>query len=493
MTTRAMPAFPIAKNLPLEVGILHFVGIGGIGMSGIAELLHNLGYQVRGSDLAESPNVVRLRRLGIPVDIGQRADHVDGAAVLVISSAVRADNPEVRAARERQIPIVRRAEMLAELLRLKISIAIAGSHGKTTVTSMLAMLLDTAGLDPTVINGGIINSYGTNTRLGGSDWMVVEADESDGTFTSIPATIAIVTNLDPEHLDHYGGYEALKSAFQQFLQQIPFYGFAVLCADHPEVQALIPRVQDRRLITYGFSPQADVRAVNVEQALDGSRFDMVYAARLGEEEQRIEGLHLPMPGRHNIQNALAALAVAHELKLDEKAVRRAFAQFEGVKRRFTHMGTGAGIAVIDDYAHHPVEIQATLAAARSCRQKGEKVIAVFQPHRYSRVRDLFKDFCRCFDQADIVLVADIYPAGEAPIEGIDAEALVKGIREFGHRHVVYLPTPEALAQQIHQIGQAGDMAVCLGAGNITNWAVALPEQLENLVAAGVTSLHSGTA
>jgi len=464
--------------MPLSIGPIHFVGIGGIGMSGIAEILHNLGYRVQGSDLAESANVRRLVDLGIPVTVGHKADNLDQATVVVVSSAVKADNPEVAAARARLVPVVRRAEMLAELMRLRWSIAIAGTHGKTTTTSIVAALLDAAGMDPTVINGGIINAYGTNARLGSGEWMVVEADESDGTFVKLPATIAIVTNIDPEHLDFYGDFDAERRAFHSFVANIPFYGFAALCIDHPEVQALIPQVSDRRIITYGMSPQADVRATDVKLGPDGSRFTLQLTDREGAIST-IPDLRLPLVGAHNAQNALAAIAVALEMGLDAEVIRRGLASIKGVKRRFTRTGTGAGLTVIDDYGHHPVEIAAVLRAARSATAGG--VVAVVQPHRYTRLRDLFEEFCTCFNDADTVLVADVYAAGEAPIEGVHRDALVAGLRAHGHRRVAALTGPDTLAAQVVEVARPGDLVVCLGAGSISAWAHALPAQLEAAV------------
>jgi len=461
--------------MPLDIGIVHFVGIGGIGMSGIAEVMHNLGYQVQGSDLIANANVKRLRDLGISVFEGHRAENIERAEVLVISSAVKSDNPEVRAARERMIPIVRRAEMLGELMRLKWSVAIAGTHGKTTTTSMVAALLEAAALDPTVINGGIINAYGTNARLGAGDWMVVEADESDGTFVRLPATIAVVTNIDPEHLDHYKTFDAVREGFRQFVENLPFYGFAALCIDHPEVQALIGRIQDRRIVTYGFSPQADVRAANVRFAEGGSRYDVVVTNRLRGTSRTISDVRLPMPGKHNVQNSLAAVCIAEEMGVEDDVIRRAMGGFKGVKRRFTKTGEFNGVGVIDDYGHHPVEIAAVLSAARQAY--AGRIVAVVQPHRYSRLRDLFEDFCKCFNLADTVIVSDVYAAGEAPIEGIDRDALVEGLRSHGHRHVVALETPDDLARLALELTQPGDLVVCLGAGSITAWANALPGEM----------------
>ncbi|TQV70831.1 UDP-N-acetylmuramate--L-alanine ligase [Denitrobaculum tricleocarpae] len=466
------------KVLPLDIGIVHFVGIGGIGMSGIAEILHNLGYQVQGSDIAESANVQRLRDMGIDIKIGHRAENVENAKVVVVSSAIKLENPEIAAAREKFVPIVRRAEMLGELMRLKWSVAVGGTHGKTTTTSLVAALLDGGDFDPTVINGGIINAYGTNARLGAGDWMVVEADESDGTFTKLPSTIAVVTNIDPEHLDFYGSVEALHEAFETFVKNIPFYGFAVVCIDHPVVQSLIGRIQDRRLVTYGTSPQADVRATELSVAGVETRFDVIITSRSGEESRTISACKLPMVGEHNVLNALAAIAVAEEMGMSDEAIREALASFGGVKRRFTKTGVSGGVTIIDDYGHHPVEISAVLKAARQATDA--QVIAVVQPHRYTRLRDLFEDFCSCFNDADHVIVADVYEAGEQPIEGASRDDLVEGLRDRGHRHVSALPSSDALAEMIRDIAKPGDLVVCLGAGNITAWAHALPKALDAL-------------
>jgi UDP-N-acetylmuramate--alanine ligase len=466
------------RTLPIDAGGIHFVGIGGIGMSGIAEVLHSLGHRVQGSDQAESANLERLRRLGIKVTIGHSADNIGDCGVVVKSSAVRDDNPEIVAARAARVPVVRRAEMLGELMRLKWAIAVAGTHGKTTTTSLVAALLDAAGLDPTVINGGIINAYGTNARHGKGEWMVVEADESDGTFVRLPASIAVVTNIDPEHLDFYGDFEAVRAAFQSFLEGLPFYGFAVLCIDHPEVQALFGRITDRRLLAYGLSPQADVQALNLEVVGQGVVFDVEIKDRSGAVERRIERLSLAMLGRHNVQNALAAIAVAHELGIGDDVLRRTLGGFGGVKRRFTRTGTVRGITIIDDYGHHPVEIRAVLETAREAASG--RVIAVVQPHRYSRLAALFEEFCTACNDADCVLVADVYPAGEAPIEGISRDALVAGLRRHGHRDARTLPGPEALPGMIAELAAAGDLVVCLGAGSITTWANALPAELRRL-------------
>ncbi|WP_339862146.1 UDP-N-acetylmuramate--L-alanine ligase [Thalassospira alkalitolerans] len=466
------------NTLPLNIGTIHFVGIGGIGMSGIAEILHNLGYTVQGSDISDNANVQRLRGLGISVFVGHRAENVADAKVVVISTAVKPDNPEVIAARADMIPVVRRAEMLAELMRLKAAIAVGGTHGKTTTTSLVATMLDAAGLDPTVINGGIINSYGTNARLGDGDWMVVEADESDGTFIKVPSTISVVTNIDPEHLDHWKSFDHLREAFKNFVQNIPFYGFAVLCIDHPEVQALIGKVTDRRIFTFGFSPQADVRAVNVRTNIGDSVFDVVIRERVDSEERVIKDVRLPMVGDHNVSNSLAAITVALELGIPDDKIVSAFDGFTGVKRRFTKTGEVDGVTIIDDYGHHPVEIKAVLKAARKATQNN--VIAVVQPHRYSRLHDLFEEFCTCFNDADSVIVADVYEAGETPIDGASRDALVEGLRTRGHRNVTALESPEALASVISDQAKPGDLVVCLGAGSISAWANALPAQLEAL-------------
>ena len=466
------------RALPLSIGRIHFVGIGGIGMSGIAEVLHNLGYAVQGSDIAESANVRRLRDAGIAVAIGHVEENIKDAQVIVISSAVKSDNPEVAAARKKLLPVVRRAEMLAELMRLKWSIAVGGTHGKTTTTSLIAQLLDVAEMDPTVINGGIINAWGTNARLGEGDWLVAEADESDGTFLKLPAVIAVVTNIDPEHLDHYGSFDALRDAFARFVENVPFYGFAALCIDHPEVQAMIPRVSDRRIVTYGFTPQAAVRGHNVRSGAGGSQFDVTVRDRHTDKRTTIENLHLPMIGEHNVQNALASVAVALEMGIAEPVIRRGLAQFEGVNRRFTRTGIVDGITIIDDYGHHPVEISAVLKAARTATER--RVIAVVQPHRFTRLRDLFDDFCACFNDADEVIVADVYAAGEEPIPGIDRDAMVEGLRARGHGSVRGLDNADGLAAMINDIAKSGDIVVCMGAGNITAWAHALPEQLTTL-------------
>ena len=445
-------------KLPRDIGPVHFVGIGGIGMSGIAEVLANLGYTVQGSDAAESANVKRLREKGVKIAIGHAAENLADAEVVVVSSAIKRDNPELAAARAQRLPVVRRAEMLAELMRFKSCVAIAGTHGKTTTTSMVAALLDAGGFDPTVINGGIINAYGTNARLGAGDWMVVEADESDGTFLKLPSDVVIVTNIDPEHLDHFKTFEAIQDAFRNFVENVPFYGFAVMCTDHPVVQTLVGKIEDRRIITYGENPQADVRLVDLTPTGGGSKFTVVF--------------------RHNALNATAAIAVAHELGISDEAIRKALAGFGGVKRRFTRTGEWNGVTIIDDYGHHPVEISAVLKAARE--STNGKIVAVVQPHRFTRLQSLFEEFCTCFNDADAVIVAEVYPAGEAPIEGIDRDHFVLGLRAHGHREVIPLQGPAELAKVVHGVAGSGDLVVCLGAGNITQWAYALPGELKAL-------------
>jgi UDP-N-acetylmuramate--alanine ligase len=468
--SRLMP-LDSQTRVPLSIGAIHFIGIGGIGMSGIAEVMKNLGYRVQGSDSAESANVKRLRDSGIPIAIGQRAENLGDAQVAVYSSAVKPDNPEFAAARAAGLPVVRRAEMLAELMRLKRCVAIAGTHGKTTTTTMVAALLDAGGLDPTVVNGGIINAYGTNARLGAGEWMVVEADESDGTFLKLPATVAIVTNIDPEHLDFYGDFDHVRAAFQSFVENLPFYGFGVMCADHPEVQAIIARIRDRRVITYGFSPQADARAVNVSFSQGSSHFDAVFHDRRKGTETTLSDLTLPMPGEHNVSNAIAAIAVARELGVETDAIRRALNGFDGVKRRFTRVGQWNGAAIIDDYGHHPVEIAAVLKAARQAYSG--PIVGIIQPHRYTRLRDLFDQFCTCLNSADTAIVAPVYPAGEAPIEGISRDALAEGLRAHGHKHVLTVDGPEDLPSLVAPLAKQGGAIVCLGAGSITQWAAGL--------------------
>ncbi|HHH89495.1 MAG TPA: UDP-N-acetylmuramate--L-alanine ligase [Aliiroseovarius sp.] len=460
-------------KLPTEMGPIHFVGIGGIGMSGIAEVLLNHGYRVQGSDLKASDNTRRLEALGARICFPQRAENLDGAEVVVISSAIKPGNPELDAARARGLPVVRRAEMLAELMRLKSNIAIAGTHGKTTTTTLVAELLVKGGIDPTVINGGIIHAYGSNARMGQGEWMVVEADESDGTFTRLPATIAVVTNIDPEHMEHWGTYDALRQGFSDFVHNIPFYGLAVMNTDHAEVQALVGRITDRRVRTYGFNAQADVRGVNLRFDSGRAHFDI----DLATEGTQIDGCTLPMPGTHNVSNALAAVAVARHLGMKRDAIRAALAEFEGVNRRFTRVGEVAGVAIIDDYAHHPVEIRAVLSAARQATEG--RVIAVHQPHRYTRLNALFDDFCGAFNEADVVGITDVFAAGEAPIEGATRDDLVAGLTAHGHRDARAIDDLEGLARLLRDEARPGDLFVCLGAGTISAWSRDLAQLVQN--------------
>ncbi|UWQ15632.1 UDP-N-acetylmuramate--L-alanine ligase [Aliiroseovarius sp. M344] len=460
-----------ATKLPTEMGMIHFVGIGGIGMSGIAEVLLNHGYRVQGSDLKTSKITDRLADLGAEIFVGQRAENLENAEVVVISSAIKPGNPELDAARARGLPVVRRAEMLAELMRLKSNIAVAGTHGKTTTTTMVAELLVKGGIDPTVINGGVIHAYGSNARMGQGEWMVVEADESDGTFNRLPATIAIVTNIDPEHMEHWGDFDTLRQGFLDFVSNIPFYGLAICCTDHPEVQALVGKVTDRRVVTYGFNAQADVRAVNLTYKVGVAHFDI----ELHNEGTRIEGCTLPMPGDHNVSNALSAVAVSRHLGMKREEIRAALASFGGVNRRFTRVGEVNGVTIIDDYGHHPVEIAAVLKAARQATEG--RVIAVHQPHRYTRLHGLFEDFCACFNEADVVGIADVYAAGEDPIEGASRDDLVAGLVRHGHRHAVAIPDEDALTALVKKHTKPGDMVVCLGAGTISTWANNLTKRL----------------
>ncbi|RBW61048.1 UDP-N-acetylmuramate--L-alanine ligase [Ruegeria sp. A3M17] len=460
-----------ATKLPQDVGSIHFVGIGGIGMSGIAEVLLNLGYRVQGSDLKASKITDRLASLGAEIFVGQRAENLENAAVVVVSTAIKPGNPELDGARAQGLPVVRRADMLAELMRLKSNIAIAGTHGKTTTTTMMAELMVAGDFDPTVINGGIIHAYGSNARMGQGEWMVVEADESDGSFNRLPATIAIVTNIDPEHMEHWGDFDQLRDGFYEFVSNLPFYGLAVCCTDHAEVQTLVGRITDRRVRTYGFNAQADVRALNLTYKGGVAHFDI----HLQYEDKMIEGCTLPMPGDHNVSNALSAVAVARHLGMKASEIREALANFGGVNRRFTKVGEVDGVTIIDDYGHHPVEIAAVLKAARQASEG--RVIAVHQPHRYSRLSNLFDDFCTCFNDADVVAIADVFSAGEDPIEGASRDDLVQGLIRHGHRHARALLNENDLERLVREQARPGDMVVCLGAGTISTWANGLPERL----------------
>ena len=467
-----------STRVPLDIGAIHFIGIGGIGMSGIAEIMHNLGYKVQGSDAADNANVKRLKAMGITVHLGHAAENLTDAHVVVYSSAVKPGNAEFDAARLKGLPLVRRAEMLAEIMRLKSCIAVAGTNGKTTTTTMVAALLDAGNLDPTVVNGGIINAYGTNARLGQGEWVVVEADESDGTFLRLPSTIAIVTNADPDHLDFYITFDRLREAFQRFIENVPFYGFAVLCIDHPEVQAMVGRVTDRRIITYGLSPQADVRAVNVRFAQGDSCYDVIFTDRLAGTERRLDNLKLPMPGEHNVQNSLAAITVANQLGVPDEVIAHALATFRGVGRRFTRVGEWHGAAIIDDYAHNPFKIAAALKAARQAYSG--PIVAVVQPHRFTRLRDTFAEFAKCLNDADVAVIAPVYAAGEKPIEGFDRDSYAEALRAHGHRHVLTIENGDDLAATIAAYLKPGGAVVCLGAGSISAWANKLQAALEAL-------------
>jgi len=467
---------PVQTRVPLDIGAIHFIGIGGIGMSGIAEIMHNLGYKVQGSDAVENANVRRLRKMGIVVNVGHAAANLEQAHAVVYSSAVKPGNIELEEARKLNLPLVRRAEMLAEIMRLKSCVAIAGTNGKTTTTTMVAALLDAGGLDPTVVNGGIINAYGTNARLGAGDWVVVEADESDGTFLRLPATIAVVTNADPDHLDYYGTFDKMRDAFQRFVENVPFYGFAVLCIDHPEVQAMVGRITDRRIVTYGLSPQADMRALNVRYAQGMSCYDIVVTDRRKNSECRIEGIRLPMPGEHNVQNSLAAITVARELGIPVDTIRDALGRFGGVNRRFTKVGEWNGAAIIDDYGHNPFKIAAALKAARQAYCG--PVVAVVQPHRYTRLRDTWEQFCSCLNDADVAIIAPVYPAGEQPIEGIDRDSYADALRSHGHRNVLTIDGAADLASAVKPFAKEGGAIVLLGAGSISQWAAGLEDALK---------------
>ena len=463
------------KPLPFDIGTLHFVGIGGIGMSGIAEVLHNLGYRVQGSDILENQSVKRLQDLGIPISIGHKEENLGSASVVIVSSAVQEENLEIQAARRRFIPVVPRADMLSEIMRLKWSVSVAGTHGKTTTTSLVAAILEAAGCDPTVINGGVINAYGTNVRLGAGDWVVAEADESDGAFLKLPSTVAIVTNIDPEHLEYYGSFEALCGAFREFIERIPFYGFAVMCDDDPAVRRLVQTLGDRRIITYGVTPRADVCGVLLGMDTQGVHFEVFLRGHEQKEETSLGRCRLPMPGRHNMLNALAAIATAEQLSIEREVVMEALRMFRGVQRRFTKRGMWNGVSIYDDYGHHPTEIAAVLETAREL-SKG-RVFAVVQPHRYSRLEALFDEFCRCFGDADTVIIAPVYAAGEVPLKGVNRDTLAAGIQGCGHGDVRTVEGPEELPPMICGAAQKGDVVVCLGAGNITTWAQALPQTL----------------
>ena len=454
----------VKTKLPVGLRAIHFIGIGGIGMSGIAEVLLSLGYNIQGSDTKTTEITQRLSRIGAKVFIGHDTTNLEGAEVIVISSAIKSNNIELKEAYIRSLPVVSRAEMLAELMRLKSNIAVSGTHGKTTTTTMISAVLDKGGLDPTVINGGIIHAYGSNARMGQGEWMVVEADESDGTFTRLPATIAVVTNIDPEHLDHWGNFENLKEGFLSFITNIPFYGVVICCIDNPEVRNLVIKIKNKRVISYGFHKDADIRAVKLNYEQGNSTFDIIFK----NKEILVQGFKLPMPGDHNISNSLAAVAVAHHLSMPIETVKEAIEGFKGVNRRFTELGTFNGIKIIDDYVHHPVEISAVLQAARQITVG--KVIAIHQPHRYTRMRDLFESFCTCFENADHILITEIFSAGEEAIDGISQGSLVCRIIDQGHKNVHSIVGFNDCKDLIISIAQEGDVIIFLGAGSISSWA-----------------------
>jgi UDP-N-acetylmuramate--alanine ligase len=464
---------------PDKVGLFHVVGIGGIGMSAIAEVMHTRGFHVQGSDLKDGANLARLRAKGISCLIGHDPSNIDGASYLVISSAVKPGNPEFEAARERGIPIIRRAEMLAELMRPCATVSITGTHGKTTTTSLIADVFKAAQLDPTVITGGIINAWGSNARIGRGKWMVVEADESDGTFLKLPTQIGVITNIDPEHMDYWPSVEALHLAFSQFIEAIPFYGLAVPCIDHPVVRELLAKLggaaNGRRTVTYGVARDADIRLINLRPNHNSITFDADLGPGVKGGARKLEDLTLPVLGHYNALNALGALAASIEAGISDEVIRSAFASFSGVKRRFSRAGDWQGVAVYDDYAHHPVEIAAVLRAARMAGSG--RILAVLQPHRYTRLQSLFNEFSACLDDADIVVVTPVYSAGEAPIPGIDRDELAASLRRHGHPQVMTVEDEQGLVETIASIAKSGDLVVGLGAGTITDWINALPSRL----------------
>ncbi|MES2215050.1 MAG: UDP-N-acetylmuramate--L-alanine ligase [Pseudomonadota bacterium] len=470
------------KKIQGNLGAIHFIGLGGIGISGIAEVMHNLGYIVQGSDLAENANTQRLSALGIKTFIGHSKDNIGRASYVVISSAVKPDNPEVIEAMRLNIPVLRRAEMLAELMKFKTSVAISGSHGKTTTTSLVACMFEAAGLAPTVINGGIINNKSTNAYLGSGDYLIAEADESDATFIKIPSTIAVITNIDPEHMDYYHDFDTLIKAFESFVTNLPFYGFAVACIDHKVVAGLVSRIKGRKIITYGIdSDNANVQAFNIRTDINSSTYDVRIKLQTLGGAIIIENITLPTPGRHNVLNSLAAIAIAAELDFGIKVIMEGFQSFQGVKRRFTKTGEWNGVSIIDDYAHHPIEVAATIGTARGVVERtGGKVIAVFQPHRYSRLQSLQEDFSKCFKEADILYLAEVYAAGEQKIEGITSEVLANEVKKISPgMQVEVLKAPEDLPQIISSIGKSGDIVLIMGAGTSTKWAASLPQDLRD--------------
>ena len=467
-------------QMPREIGPFHIIGIGGIGMSAIAEVMHNRGYRVQGSDLRDSANVNRLRGMGIDCMVGHHPENIAGVQFIVASTAVKPTNPEVMEARTKGVPILSRAEMLAELMRECATVSVTGTHGKTTTTSMIAEVLSSAELDPTVLSGGIINSFGSNARIGKGEWMVVEADESDGTFIKLPTQIGVVTNIDPEHMDFWQSLDALHGAFRAFFQNIPFYGLIIAGLDHPIVREMIASLErdelGRRVLTYGVADDADLRLSNMKAEGGEIVFDAELGVRVRGGARILKAIRLPLPGSYNALNALAATAVAVEIGIDDERIRKALAAFGGVKRRFMKTGSWNGVTIYDDYAHHPVEIAAVLKAARGATSG--KVIAVVQPHRYSRLKDLFGDFCTCFADADVIVVMPVYSAGETPIDGFDRDALIEGLKRQGHSEVLAVDDEAALTDTVAEIAKNGDLVIGMGAGTITDWTHALPGHLD---------------
>ena len=465
------------SHLPQNLGVIHFIGIGGIGMSGIAEILIQSGYLVQGSDINISDNTNRLKKIGVKIFIGQKSSNINNAKIIVVSTAITNTNIELIAAKKMFLPIVHRAEMLGELMRLKQSIAVGGTHGKTTTTSLISRIIEQNGMDPTIINGGIISSLGSNAKLGGGEWMIVEADESDGSFAKLNPTVAVVTNIDLEHLDHHGNEKKLEHAFFNFVSSIPFYGFICLCIDHPRVQKLISKLEDKKVITFGLSANADIRATNIIYKNNCMNFDLNISKRLNTNTQ-VYNIEFSMIGLHNIQNALAAISIGLELNIPIESIQNSLKTFNGVQRRFEKVGDYNGSLIIDDYGHHPVEISSALSAARLIAPKN-KIISIFQPHRYSRLRDLFEDFCSCFNDSDQVLLLDVYPAGEKVIKKFESINLAEGLIKYGHKKVSYVKDSNKLANIIKDNLIPGDLVICLGAGTITKIANNLEYDLKN--------------
>jgi UDP-N-acetylmuramate--alanine ligase len=477
---------PLNKNFTQEVGLIHFIGIGGIGMSGMAEILHNLGYRVQGSDLNESYITERLQKNGIKVIFGHHPQNIEGVSLIVKSTDIQDSNVEIKAAFKESIPVIKRCDMLAEIMRCKPAISVSGTHGKTTTTSMIATVFDGAQMNPTVINGGVINQFNTNAYVGDGDYIIAEADESDGTFIKIPSYIAVVTNIDPEHLNYYGTFANVKTAYKTFIENIPFYGFAVLCYDHPVVREIGAQIIDRRIIKYGVeADDLDIKAVNITQDQEGMAFDVIFSSNFMKRNrlnsQQIEGMKLRAYGQHNVLNCLSAIAIGIEKGISIALLQKSLANFRGVKRRFTQTGEVRGIRIIDDYAHHPEEIKVTLNAARMvANMRGGKVIAVMQPHRYTRLQSLMEEFAQSFDDADEIIISEVYSAGEQSIANITSEKLIEKIKQYSSQSVYKLDDPLKLAEKINKLAKSSDLVVLLGAGSITKWAYDLPQQLEKI-------------